>query len=196
MKKIKLINYSIPSQSPQDRIATVKESMYCVWLGNGVKNYYSNERVALAFLAETNRFLNYKLHELNYQRIQISGEYYKNWFNFFDKRGKSNTDLKRLELKCRDSLSDIDKQFDKLIHNTSGPNGNWFAFTFFYNIISSMNEILALLKSLLNKRRLWVEIQRIEVIRQQLLRIKRTIEVYGKKDADEIDEDISFEFSV
>ena len=63
MRAITLFKIELPNKSSN----YIKQKQYSVWLGNGSKRYFSNLKEAKTYMTQTNRFLNDRLHELNYQ---------------------------------------------------------------------------------------------------------------------------------
>ena len=78
MKQIKIQEINLPDKSSH----YIKDKMYNILLGNDHREYFGSEKLAEKFLAETNRFLNIKLHEANYLYYTLFAEFRKCWFFF------------------------------------------------------------------------------------------------------------------
>ena len=86
--------------------------MYAVHLGNESQNYFSNLKDAKQFIADTNRFLNLKLHEFNQVYIVILSVYQRNWFYFGGQHGEIDYNLNNIEQKITDNIQLIIKDMN------------------------------------------------------------------------------------
>lgn len=166
MKKIKIQNYS----EPRPESHYTRDKKYWVWLGNGAKRSFTNRKHAEAFLAQTNRFLNEKVFELNRLYAEIFAEYRRIWF-LMDGRIAYADDLDR-------TLEWTNKKFNLMMENSAGANGNYFAFTNMRVIISYLHEVLNALQDTQKLRNNWVEKHNLAVIAARLDAVKRDVDGY------------------
>ena len=113
MKKIILKNIGGPDKSS----VYVNHKMYCIFLGNDLKEYFSSLRDAKKFMANTNRFLNSKLHELNHLYSEVFTQYRNAWF-FFVSDTNNKYQFGRHERQIKIGFQDIEKRFERLIENS------------------------------------------------------------------------------
>jgi hypothetical protein len=171
----------------------VYRTLYRVSLGNGVRPLFTNKNDALSFIAQTNRFLNYKLHECNLLFIKVYTAYRSNWFYFYHNKSVNNNHLARMEKKVIVSLKSIENSFESLYRRTGGTNGNYFAFTFFDNIINNSLSAINIIQQLLRDKKHYKDFQSLEVLKQQTKQIKHTIAVYGHEASNEFKESIDYD---
>lgn len=186
MKRITLKETILPDKSS----VFVQDKKYCVFLGNELRRYFTNKKQLRAFLVETNSFLNYKMHELNYLYGIVFAEYRRAWFYFTADHPVQKNNLERMERSIRDELKHIEKSFDWLARNSGYNNGNYLTFKHLYLLCDNLASIVEVLKQVQHLRRYFVEIHRLEIFRTQSLRIKESIENYGKTDTETRPEEI------
>lgn len=161
MNKIKLTHITPPDFSS----VFSKSRMYQVALGNNKRECFSNEKHAKKFLAETNRFLNDKLAELNQIYTLVLCEYRNYWFYL---------DLKNIEL-ITVKTGGIDKALLKLVTPRYGPNQNYYVFTDFSIVLKSLIDILMILdKALLSDNR-YPELHRITFLKKWINQINNEL---------------------
>ncbi len=167
----------------------MKQRLYSVFLGNELTEYFSSHKAAKRYLAETNRFLNYKLHECNYLYSYIFNEYRKNWFYFIADNAKSNSELRKLERSILTEFKLIDKAFNLVVSRSHHINGNYFTWHHLYNVTGSMLGVIKILKYLMRTRKYYAESQRLEILKSQTKRLYKDLKNYGypNKDQDKPD---------
>jgi len=175
MRQIKICAISYPKKSDY-----IKFNMYSVFLGNETRNYFSNLKDAKQFVADTNRFLNLKLHEFNQVYISILSEYQRNWFYFDSYNSKSNKDLMISEVKITDNFQGIAKAMKFIVTRSGFTNGNYFTFSSLYNCLDFSVEIIKSLLSVLKERKHYVEIKSLEILDTYLDKIRQDLILYGK----------------
>jgi hypothetical protein len=175
MRQIKISAVGYPGKTHY-----IKFNMYSVFLGNESKNYFSNLKDAKQFVADTNRFLNLKLHEFNQVYISILSEYQRNWFYFDSQNGKANKNLSFSEGKITDNLQAIIKAMNFMVNRSGSPNGNYYTYSNFFNCLDYSAEILNNLIIVLKERKHYVEIKSCEILNSQLVKIREDINSYGK----------------
>jgi hypothetical protein len=171
----------------------IKFNMYSVFLGNDSKNYFSNIKDAKQFLAETNRFLNLKLHEFNQVYINILAEYQRNWFYFDNENSRSVKNQACVETKISDNIQAIAKAMNFMVTRSGSANGNYYTFSNFFNCLDYGFEIVLSLIDMLKQRRHYIEIKSLEILSSQLDKIRQDITGYGKQQqADENRSEMEF----
>jgi hypothetical protein len=139
MKKITLTNIRPPSKNP---ILTIQRK-YQVFLNTDKNYFFNSKKDAKCFLAETNRKLNQSLHRINKNFADTYRIYRHLWFYFFDRDKFVNREKQEQNIRIHFTSAEIN--LNRSIHNTIGPNGNSFAFSF---LINASNELLSALKIL------------------------------------------------
>lgn len=157
MNRIKLTHITGPDFSS----AYSEMKMYRISLGNGQKEFFSNEKKARKCLAGINRFLNQKLHELNQLMIMVYGEYRNKWFYLEPDK------IEYINVKIASS----EKALIKLITPRSGVNFNYYIYTDFKMIIDNCLAILKTLKITSINDGVWSEVHRIDFCTSWLERI-------------------------
>lgn len=173
MRAITLFKIELPNKSSH----YTKQKQYSVLLGNGSKRYYSNLKEAKTYMTETNRFLNDRLHELNYQYGIIFSEYRKVWFYLSD-----NYDTRIFEAKIIECFSFIDKFFLQAGTHSGTINGNHFVFNYLFGICDHLIIIIDEIINVLKQRHYSTEEKRIDTFKRQIVFIKSELENYGKID--------------
>jgi hypothetical protein len=173
MKKISIPTINKPAAAP----VRTEQKLYSVYLGEGKKNLFASNREARAFVAETNRNLNLWLHQVNDHFAELFGIYRHCWFYFLD-HVKAVNRLK-VEREINISFKIIDDSLNKLITNTSGPNGNIFAFNFILSSIDQLLNVAERLKEIIIIRNELVNRYRVEVIITQLEDLRLKVKNYG-----------------
>ena len=168
----------------------IRDKKYCVFLGNELRRYFTNKKHLRAFLVQTNSFLNYKMHELNYLYGIIFAEYRRAWFYFTADHPVPKNNFERMERSIRDEMNQVVKSFDWLARNSGFTNGNYLTFKHLYLICDNLASIVEVLKQVQHLRRYFAEIHRLEIFRTQSMRIKESIENYGKTDTETLPEEI------
>ncbi|MBN2814827.1 MAG: hypothetical protein JXQ80_12170 [Bacteroidales bacterium] len=188
MRQIKISEINLPGKTNY-----IKFNMYSVFLGNESRNYFSNRKDAKQFLANTNRFLNIKLHEFNHVYTGVLSEYQRNWFYFDSQNGHANKQLSKSETTITDNFHSITKAMMTIVTRSSNPNGNYFTFTSFFHCIRYCNEIIEILILLLKDRKHYIEIKSLEILKGHLNTIHQELNAYGKEKAPvEITSDMEF----
>lgn len=173
MKKINIPTLKTPTKSG----VRTSQTKYSVNFGEGKLNLFTNHKEAAAFVAEANRALNLFMHEINAQYAELFKMYRHCWFYFFD-RAKSVNRLD-LERKILASFSIIDSSLNRAIHNTSGPNGNSFAFSFLTGAIDQCLNVAEMLRESLIIRNELVNRYKMEITIEQLKDLRRKIDSFG-----------------
>lgn len=176
MKKIEIIQIEWPDPSSHYQ----ERKKYNVFLGNDSRNYFNSLKDAKRFLAETNRFLNNRLHELNYLYGNIYQEYRKAWF-YFDGRDH--------DLTYNSIFQDIDKAFILSVNKCKGMNGNAFTFKHLMFICKNLKEIAYKLRKLMTGKKYYVEVQRLEMFIKALKNVDTELNNYGKGNSTRIEPD-------
>lgn len=163
MKGIKLTTYTAPIKQR----FLISQGLYRIMLPNDYIFENKSLTKTLAFLAAMNKFLNFKLHELNNLYGMVFIEYRNNWF-YFDKHSRADKVLK-------DQFNDLQHSFDAVINVYSGANEIHFTFGHMLDITKKMQLILNKLHEVQYSKsnmpdcyRLKVYIDRVKIIELQL----------------------------
>lgn len=168
MRRIEIIQIEWPDLASN----YLERKKYSVYLGNESRNSFNSLKDAKKFLAETNRFLNNRLHELNYLYGNIYQEYRKAWFYF-------ESD-KSIEISLIDIFQGIDKSFVLAVNKCRGSNGNHFTFKHLIYICKNLKDIALKLRKLMINRKYYVEVQRLEMFIKALKNVDFELNSYGK----------------
>lgn len=145
MKKIELKK----PESPDKSTVYKKHKLYNVYL---VKHtlYFTNKKDAEKFVAETNKFLNEILHDVNFRLIEVYRMYRLAWFYFADSsHGVNRMDLDK---KIDSEIQAAEISLHRLIFNTKGYNSTDNIFFFLKNSIDSLDRICTWLIQIYTKR--------------------------------------------
>lgn len=143
MKKIELKHITQPDKESH----YIKQRMYCLFLGNGHREYFTNYKDAKKYLADTNRFLNIKLHQSNFYYSYIFTEYRNIWFYFEGRSPSQRKDHMGIERKITLLFNQDDKVLNRIARKTYRSNDNVFAFKYLLLIIDNLYEVLELIKN-------------------------------------------------
>lgn len=126
-----------------------KKMLYEVYLNNKFMKF-ENKKKAFEYVAKSNIKLNKKVHALNFKLIEVFKMYRLAWFYFIDENKRLNNIA--LEHKIKNEIESAQDMLNRLIHNTKGPNGNSFIFTFLKNAANNLLNASKLLLTVYNKR--------------------------------------------
>jgi len=177
MRQIVLRNVGYPGKTNY-----IKFNMYYVFLGNDVKNYFTNLKDAKQFLADTNRFMNLKLFEFNQVYISIFNEYQQNWFYFDNSYRNTDNGSHQIEDKITRNILGIAKAMKFMSIRSGSTNGNYTTFTNFFNCLDYSGEIINNLRNVLDQKDQNLSVKRLDTLNNQLDRIRSEITGYGKTD--------------
>lgn len=166
MRQIKIIKIGNPAKNSH----YMKQNMYSVYLGNGVTEYFSSIKMAKNFLAKTNKFLNSKLHELNYIYTLLFSEYRRVWF-YLSIESEINF--------CNEMVS-IDKMFNNCINKCHYSNGNVYTINYLSNLSNKIAILLEDIKKVMIYKKIYVDVQRIDIYVRNTYNIRNEILNYSK----------------
>jgi len=170
---------------------TENKNGYTVAIGNGITKDFVNKKHCLKFLADTNRFLTNKLHEVNFILSDLQVMYRRNWF-YFDNLKSAAAEMYSLERICIFNLSGIEEKMDLLVSRSGYENGNHFVFSHFRSIFSLLIDTIKILQKLQLKKSSAVEVHKLEVLYIRVIQIEKELLFYDgtlskeQLDADEI----------
>lgn len=168
MKKIKIQGIRPPDLNSN----YTRQRLYEVFLWNSEKLLFTNHKEVKRFLAETNRFLNDYLHELNYVYTQVFSCYRYAWLILDDDiREQANID---------ETLQTINKTFELAINRSHWTNGNYNTGRHLFHVIEDLSEIISLLTQFYKRKFYYREIQLLEVFSRQLGFLNEKLTNYAK----------------
>ena len=170
MKRIGIKKY-VP---PDPQAIYTRDQLYWVYLGNGTRHSFTRKRDALAFLAETNRFLNLKLMECNLMLGELYTEYRHNW---------PYLDDIQLCARCQDYFHGITQAMDLLVTRSDWSNGNVFVWLHFNTILSNMLGILDLISDIHQDKNKYAELARAGILKSRINWIRDQLDGYKKENA-------------
>ena len=173
MKKIKIVHLK---KADKSSILT-KQRTHGVSLANGLTFYFSNINEAEAFLAELNRFLNYKLFELNEFFIEVFINYQRNWFYF-----NNSDESRRDESRIQEHLSSFHRSMDLMYSRSGWQNGNQFTFKYFTNLYENIIFIITAIQLLHRSRNNFAELNTLEVFRKRIIVAKTELINFQESD--------------
>jgi len=178
---------AITEITPADKTSFLTEQRrHSVFLGNDLTRRFGNIKKARQFLAEANRFLNFKLHETNYLYAWIYGEYRRSWFYFTADMHVLAAELRKQEREILEKFRQIDKAMEFLVSRTGRPNGNYFAFKQFFLILEYLTDVVESLQEINSRRNYYAESHRLEIFRNHADRIREQLMNYGKAEKNKI----------
>jgi hypothetical protein len=167
MKRINLNKIQIANKNSH----YIRERLHCVFLGNGLKCYFSNLKEAQSFVAQTNKMLNQSAQELNRIFIEAWSEQrkiYLTYHRYF------------LKMKNKNMSAQLERQFDLMCTRSSWENGNYFTFTYFYSIIETIDQWITEIIKMLTEVKKNYNIDDFRVIRERLAYLKQKIDGWGQ----------------
>ncbi len=184
MKQIKINNITRPQLDP----IYVRDKKYCVYLGNQNFNYFTSEKHSLAFLANTNRFLNECLQIINHIYIQVFSEYRQVWFY--------GDTCQNTIIKIEQEFKQIEYGFENVISKSSHPiNGNSYAFSILNHLCNSHRLIVENIIQIYTTKKIYVPIHRLRYLKSQIDIIDNKINTYGSEEIKkEIDSFIEIDY--
>lgn len=180
MKQIKIQHFTPANKNS----VYIDKKKYSVQLGNGIKKLFTDKKQAVAFLSETNLFLNTKLKELNFILIDVFELYRIAWFYMDNTRTKKQLNLSKIDHKSKNEIQNLFKTFDIIVSRTGSPNSNHFTFLHFNNIIKSLTTILNILLELYESKSHTDKIYKIKFLINQTTNIKSELAGYPNTNND------------
>lgn len=178
MKQIKINNLTVPRKD--GILATDKK--YCVWLGNETRNYFTSQKACDNFLANTNRFLNENLQNLNNIYIQLFSEFRQVWF-YGDSAHNSI-------IKIEQEFKNVEYAFENVINKSAHPiNGNSYAFTILFRICDSQRLIAENIIQIYLQKKIYVPTHRLKYLKAQIKMIENGLRSLGKETVFEVADD-------
>lgn len=172
MKKIEIKKIGLPDK----KSVYVKYQLYAVYIGNGHTERFSNLKEAKAFLANVNRYYNFKLSQLNELLSSVYVSYRNYWSIFYDKKTGSNK--LQAEHKIVDYLKAAEHAIDMSWRVCDSENGPYNVVHHFTGALSSLELTVDLLKKVTRDRNLMNDYNRLEALRQNILWVSRSIANY------------------
>lgn len=167
MKKITINSYT---RADKKSIYT-KDRMYRVILGNGITAFFGDLIATKKFLAETNRFLNQKLHEINHLFIEVMGLAHSTWFILNEQQERIIDEESQAFARSR-SLA---------VHRSSWENGNHFTWFHIQNCLENQERIIRILESFNRDTGRYNENYLIRSIKDRINYIKRDLSNFGEE---------------
>jgi len=164
---------------PDNGALLTGNSLYRVFLGNHVVRYFANRKHAKKYLADTNRFLNTRLHELNFVYIYVLGEYRRAWFYFDSAEPGRRQSLITAERKILKNFELIDKSFEMAVRRSGTRGGNNITFQKLFVICEGLIDALRAIKTVMLERKYYAELQRLEMFAGQVADLRIKLEDYG-----------------
>ena len=164
-----------------------KDKLYHVYLGNAVHKEFKNLKDAKKFLADTNRFLNFKLQETNSILVEVYGHYRRNWFYFSArKRAMDYKDMKK-EIICEQAFKDIERSFNLMIERSHLNNWNHLIFSHFDKICNNFYQVIEVLKVINKSKSNAVDLHQLEMLYQRTCIVQDSIAKYGTVEFERFD---------
>lgn len=165
-RKIK-IHELIP---PDPSSVYTKNKFFCVFLGNGVRRYFTNKKNAFAFLAETNRFLNLMLYDLNELLATLFLEYRRAWVYF---------DTRKAEYELNKDIKSIADLIESAPIRSRVSNSNYVVMQTILAALDSLEHGNVILLEIMQKNNHWNTIRRIDSVLERIKDMKRKLQTWG-----------------
>lgn len=164
MKKINLTFIRVP----EGRSWNTEQNSYSVLLGNEIRASFSNEKKAHKFLAETNRFLNAQMHELNQILAQAYLEYRRAWFSL------ENDSL------IDESLKDITRAFRKPYRNNHSENANYFVFIDIMRLVHDISSVIEKISEYHRENNNYLELNSVATLLFRINNVNEALKNWGR----------------
>lgn len=154
---------------------------YLIHLGNGTTNSFASLRDANYFLAATNNFLTFKLHQLHTLFTEVWNKYHNDWFYFgSNRRNNTGNNLNLIELDITEKLRMIELALILSHKRCQHINGNYFTFKHLINSSDWIDEVVRTLAQTSKSGNRHTDIYNLDdlISRNQVIRFE--IERYGK----------------
>ena len=168
MRKIKVTKI-VPKKS---KSVYTRDLRHQLNIGNGYTVYFENAKDCAAYAVELDEFLNLKALELNEIYIDLWSNYRKYcliYATFF-----------LHDRKIKMHILNLDRDFEKLITRTRGPNGHHFCFNIFNSIIVDLRAFAEYLIDAIKTARLGMLWHLFDIILARLDAYSESLKNYGK----------------
>lgn len=151
---------------------------YLVWLGNRNCCRFASKRHMRYFLADTNRFLNAAMIELNEYYIRLFAEYRNIWFTMMNFKNGSMVNHVEQERLLSKLIMDIMEQFNRVGNTFTGTANAGWAFIHLQRICLMEKEMLQLLIDLNKNRNNTYTYQSLQVLTRHIESVEQRISNY------------------
>ncbi len=146
---------------------------YSVHLGNRTTVMFTSERAALAFQAETDRWLSSHLYDANFLLVEAFAGYRHAWCLL------DRTAVAQAERKAKDLIESAWQGMDMALAKASGTNGWVMAWKWFGQAVESIRALGLLLRDLYRTRNNPVERARMDLLANRALVVLQDMAHYG-----------------
>lgn len=147
---------------------------YSVHLGNRTTVMFRSERAALAFQAETDRWLSAHLHDANFMLVEAFAAYRAAWCL------TDQCSIPQADGRARELIETAWRGMDMAIVTGAGPNGWVVAWKWFQQAVDGIRQLALLLRDLYRSRNNPVERARMELLATRTGRILEELAHYGQ----------------
>lgn len=163
-----------------------RNGSYVVFLGNGTCHKFAQDRQAKKFLCNTSKFLTNNLYDMRFIYSQIENQYNRNWGYFFHDKKTMSSKRSLDDLFCKNTLRDIQDQFDLLVERCEFTNGNYFAFQKSTSIVKDCKRIVHTLDKLHKSKSNAVDRYEYDAIFDRLNQLEIKLNNYTEREAFEL----------
>jgi hypothetical protein len=146
---------------------------YDVWFGNRICVSFSSKRDMAKFMAETNKFLQSKMVELNDIFCKVFYEYRQIWFTQI-----GNTNQPLSEMHIQKLITDILMQFDRICYNSVTTTQSGWAFIALQNICLMLDEAIKIISILNKKRNNTIQYHNINILGNRVIILQNELQQY------------------
>ncbi len=151
---------------------------YQLVLGNRSITSFPSKRKVLAFIAETNRFLNKLLIESNLLFSSLFAEYRNAWLSTMNFKCGNRTNYLDTERKMEKNILDIMDQFNRVANTYNGSSQGCYSFKHLQNICFYMIDLTNILIHLQKKSNHIVNYHNLEILKDRLIFIQNKLTNY------------------
>lgn len=171
MKKLEL-NGVRPPIDPGSPI--LQQRFYTVHLGNRRTVMFTSERAALAFQAQTDRWISSHLNNCNFMLADAFSAYRSAWFLL------DQTKVAKAEDKAREYIESAWRGMDMALVKCSGPSGWVFGWSYLAGAVGAVRSLALLLRDLHRSRNNPVERARMELLIERSQLVLEQMQHYGE----------------
>lgn len=141
---------------------------YIVWFGNRVGVRFASKRNIREFLADTNRFLNRVIIELNELYITLFAEYRRIWLTLMNFKSGNITNLAQEEREMQKNINDIADQFSRVGNSAHGTSSGAWSFIHLQNVCFMMNAVITQIVKISKARNNTAQYHSLEILIERI----------------------------
>lgn len=161
------------------RATKVKQITKQICLGNGFRKNFASQRQALAFVADTNRFLTECLVILNETYVSAFVQYRAMWFIAINQKSGTRTNYLQLLKVVQRAMQSSEDMMDKFNSSWGSNQDPFFSFIDTKKACIFLQDAMLIMENFNRDRKLTTAMYQCRVLRKRCLLVNERLQTYG-----------------